>query len=326
MEEFDAAKRAVAVVELVVLAAGATLNCGLIYAVVRERLYRRKIDQAALVEISGSALFCTFFFATFVTTLANGGFSGPTGFMVCQLQGLTINIFMGLLLAGHFLLARERYTKIVLERELTGWEFVTTIAALIGTLAVCSAVEWPNFVHFEGGTQCFYNFTSDDARVLVPSIVATSWCIFITMGVFVFYVQIYRHAGDIFSNMRKVATMTIRDGGSGATGDKGSESKTDDTRSHDKEAGRSASIHHSTRQRMLLFRCLTILMVFVALYTPAFILLIARLVTRRLVPPWAQIATSLLAVFDSILSPIVFTVLNHEYRSAVRRHILRVRE
>ena len=119
MEDFGAATRAVAVGELAILAIGAVLNGGLIYAVVRERLFRRKIDQAALVEILGSALFCTFLALTYATTLVNGGFAGSTGFIVCQLQGLIITVFMGMMVTGHCLMARERYVKIVLERELT---------------------------------------------------------------------------------------------------------------------------------------------------------------------------------------------------------------
>ena len=56
------------------------------YGIVKERLYRKKIDLASLITIFGMGAFSIFHSLTIAMFLANDGFEGVFGMALCGVQ------------------------------------------------------------------------------------------------------------------------------------------------------------------------------------------------------------------------------------------------
>ena len=75
-------------------------------------------------------------------------------------------------------------------------------------------------------------------------------------------------------------------------------------------------------QRTLLFRCLAVLIVCVAFYTPSFLSFLYEIFANAPAPRSIATVSTIIVSLDANASPLLFAYLNRDYRDAVKRHVL----
>ena len=82
-------------------------------------------------------------------------------------------------------------------------------------------------------------------------------------------------------------------------------------------------VANDSMQRSLLFRCLAVLISFITLYTPTFIIYLYELAAGPFPSRGFALFATVLVGLDCIVSPVLFIYLNKEYQHAIRAHIFR---
>ncbi|KAJ3077925.1 hypothetical protein HK102_004855 [Quaeritorhiza haematococci] len=207
---FNNYSRAILILHNVIQLSGAFLNGILLYSIVKERAHRQRHDAAALVLIS--ALF-TWGCVQFITSLlvnVNGGVSrNHFGFIVCQSQGVIVNVLTGVAICAHMLLAMERYSAAILNRKLSWKVFAATF---IGNTSIMFAASFAQITatarHFEPmetATWCHFPFTSITSPTdVLPAITIISYMGAAISLLNVVYLRIYI---KVFMVTREVADM-----------------------------------------------------------------------------------------------------------------------
>ena len=86
--------------------AGMILIWPLLYAIARSGLYKKRTDVASIAVLGGTAVWATGFSTMHIYTLVLGGFIGPAGQAICQMQGAWLNSCAGTVLSGYFMLGK----------------------------------------------------------------------------------------------------------------------------------------------------------------------------------------------------------------------------
>ena len=234
----------------------------------------------------------------------------------CRVQGTFVSAFNGVAFAGHFILAVERFYRIVLNRDLTA-KTMQLWLMLHGTLLTALSVfGYPSHRVSASGLYCLFAFSRTETELRIPSILCVAYCLVVLLAISFCYGMIYVRARNLF---RKTAEVSARKNSEGKSASGSSRQPTDLMTYNNHDTG----VANDSMQRSLLFRCLAVLITFVTFYTPTFFIFMYELISAGPFPSrhFAFFA-NIVVTLDYNVSPLLFIYLNKDYQRAIRTHIL----
>ena len=311
----DESTRIIRLIQAILSSTAAIANAVLLWGILRARLFRTTNERAALIPTLGVGLLSFTIAISYFISLANGGFEGPVGEANCQYQGVVTTAFFGLAFGGHLLLALERYTRIVKNRELTKRHMMAWLA-FISVLLICEcAISFGHFRLMANGTYCLYAFVDPAPTLRIPAIICIVYSLGILGGINFCYSMIYLRARSLFSGSGKDSK--------GSNGKDGNSNLSPSMRDPELQTYNThdTGVTGAREQRSLLFRCLAVLIVFMTFYTPSFLLFLYELVSGAYAPRIIHWIATIMASVDCNVSPLLFIYLNRDYRDAIKRYV-----
>ncbi|KAJ3269400.1 hypothetical protein HDV01_001441 [Terramyces sp. JEL0728] len=215
--------------------------------------------------------------------------------LLCQVSAIGQLMTGGMGLAGHLILALDRYMVLVKRDELKPWVFNSILLFFAGILVMVSFGQLTSprlFESVENGTVCWYPTAPLNETIF--GILAFAYFIFVLLIVVVLYTLIYLQVKHRIHKMTMFSTKITQ----------GIISKTEEF------------------QNRLLIRCLTITGAFCLLYIPIFIVIAYRYVTIQNAPQVLELVGDFILVLDgSLCSPLIIIYTNPKYQKEISRYL-----
>lgn len=274
---------------------GLVLNAFLFYIILSKKSLRQTtFDNAIFVLIT---CFLLWMFTNVSVSVIKLGMNSnlKDQVLLCQVSAIGQLMTGGMGLAGHLILALDRYLVLVKRTELGPLTFRSILLFFALMLVIVSFGQLTSprlFEPTENGSVCWY--PTAPLGEIVFGMVAFAYFIFVLLIVVLLYTLIYLqvkhkiHKMTMFST--KLTPVMI--------------SKTEDF------------------QNRLLIRCLTITGAFCMLYIPIFIVIAYRYVTIQNAPQMLELVGDFILVLDaSLCSPLIIIYTNPKYQKEIARYL-----
>ncbi|KAJ3144814.1 hypothetical protein HK101_002591 [Irineochytrium annulatum] len=294
---------------------GAPMNLVLLIAYVKHRreLLVQAVDHLFLLIVIIHFGWCTIYawLQCYVSLFRNGYDGSPTSHLLCQTTGVLLLETSANAILTHALIATERWLTVVRGIADTRPYLLTILGTAELLLVAMAVIQLHSTRQFEptvSGLYCFFPFVVPDGNYmpLLGTIMATTGCILAAVAILCSYAYIYV---KVIRASQRVARHTVVD-----LSDEIGPPLQRATTTIRKARGVMGSDDHV---RKVFYRCLGVVAVFGCTYLILFISLEYRLLANVNVPDWVDALAATLGACDTLITPVMITVMNRKVAEAV---------
>ncbi|KAJ3135567.1 tunicamycin resistance protein [Irineochytrium annulatum] len=301
------AHKALSMLTVIVYAVAFPVNGILLAAYVKYRreLLIHTIDHLFVLIIAFHLIWCTSFVATGAYASINATITGQPASLtsvLCQMTGVISLETAGNAITTHVLIALERLLTVVVGVKDTARGIIVGVASVEVVFVIMAVIQVTSprqFEPSEANLICFFPFVVPSGSSYAPlagTIFAVVYCSLVAVVILGSYTYLYV---VVIRSSRRVAADNMTD-------------ESDDVKGAAQAMTKAAREH----ERRVFYRCLGVVCVFMGVYLPEFGSIAYKLAANAHVQPGVDAMASGLAVFDTVLTPIMIAVMNRKVAEA----------